>query len=314
MKRITIVSPCYNEEVNVESCHQAVKALFDPGGPLADYEREHIFADNASTDRTVELLRAIAASDPAVKVILNARNFGPFRSNFNALRYATGDAVMVFLAVDLQDPPELLPDMVRKWAEGFEVVAGARVTREESFLLRTCRRMFYRLVNGLSSFEIPENVGEFQLIDRKVWEVVVSHQNAYPYVRGIIASAGFRRFIIPYTWRARRRGISKNNILSLIDQALNGIFTFTDVPIRVCSIAGFLIASVSLLYAMFTFFVALLGLSRAPMGTHTVIVALFFLSGVQLTFIGILGEYIAAIHAQVRRGPLVVERERINIS
>ena len=313
MARISIISPCYNEEENVQACYDAVFALFAPGGPLARHEREHIFSDNASQDGTVEILRRLAAKDPAVKVILNARNFGPFRSNFNALRYATGDAILVFLPVDLQDPPELISEMISHWENGIEIVAGARANREETLLLRTCRRIFYRLVNILSDFEIPENVGEFQLIDRKVWEVVVSHRDHYPYLRGIIASAGFRRLILPYTWKARKRGISKNNALRLIDQALNGIFSFTAVPMRIGSLLGFVLASVALLYAAFTLLLTLLHIGQAPAGTQTIIVALFFFSGVQLMFIGMLGEYITAIHAQVRRGPIVVERERINI-
>jgi glycosyltransferase involved in cell wall biosynthesis len=313
MPRISIISPCYNEEENIEACHSAVLALFAPGGPLAHHKREHIFADNCSADATVEILRRLAATDPATKVILNARNFGPFRSNFNALRYATGDAVLVFLPVDLQDPPELIPEMVRHWENGIEVVAGARANREETLALRICRRIFYRLVSTLADFDIPENVGEFQLIDRKVWEVVVSHHDQYPYIRGIIASAGFRRLILPYTWRARTRGISKNNTLRLIAQALNGIFSFTDVPLRICSFLGFGIAAVAILYAMLSVLAGLFIQGLAPRGTMTIIVALFFFSGVQLMFIGILGEYITAIHAQVRRGPSVVERERINV-
>ena len=313
MARITIVSPCYNEEENVEACYQAVLALFAPDGPLAHHEREHIFSDNASEDATVEILRRIASTDQSAKVILNARNFGPFRSNFNALRYATGDAILVFLPVDLQDPPEVVPEMVRHWENGIEVVAGARVNREETWTLRTCRRIFYRIVNMLSDFEIPENVGEFQLIDRKVWEVVVSHRDQYPYIRGIIASAGFRRLIIPYTWKARKRGISKNNALRLIDQAMNGIFSFTNAPMRFCSFLGFGVAGLALLYALFTFLFALVTRQAAPAGTQTIIIALFFFSGVQLMFIGMMGEYITAIHSQVRRGPMVVERERINL-
>jgi glycosyltransferase involved in cell wall biosynthesis len=248
-----------------------------------------------------------------VKVILNARNFGPFRSNFNALRYATGDAVLVFLPVDLQDPPEILPEMVRHWENGIEVVAGARANRDETWTLRTCRHIFYRLVSTLSDFEVPENVGEFQLIDRRVWEVVVSHRDQYPFIRGIIASAGFRRLILPYTWRARRRGVSKNNALRLIDQGMNGIFAFTSAPMRFCSFLGFAIATLSVLYAIVTVLLGLFIPLLAPRGTLTIIAALFFFSGVQLIFIGILGEYITAIHAQVRRGPIVVERERINI-
>jgi glycosyltransferase involved in cell wall biosynthesis len=313
MSRISIISPAFNEEENVEACHAAVLTLFEPGGPLAHHEREHIFADNASSDATAEILKRIAAADANVKVILNSRNFGPFRSNFNALRYATGDAVLVFLPVDLQDPPELIPEMVRLWESGIEVVAGARANREETWALRTCRHIFYRLVSSLSEFDVPENVGEFQLIDRRVWEVVVSHRDQYPFIRGIIASAGFRRLILPYTWRARKRGISKNNALRLIDQGLNGIFSFTSAPMRVGSFVGFTIASLSFLYAVVALTLGLFDPGLAPRGTLTVIVALFFFSGVQLMFIGMLGEYITAIHAQVRRGPMVVERERINI-
>jgi polyisoprenyl-phosphate glycosyltransferase len=314
MARISIVSPCYNEEDNVEACHAAVAALFAPDGALAQHQREHIFADNASQDGTVAILRRLAEVDPSVKVVLNSRNFGPFRSNFNALRYATGDAILVFLPVDLQDPPELIPEMIRHWESGIEVVAGARTNREETWALRICRHMFYRIVNTLSDFEVPENVGEFQLIDRAVWKVVVSHHDQYPYIRGIIASAGFRRLILPYTWRARKRGVSKNNTLRLIDQAMNGIFAFTSAPMRFCSCLGFGIALLAVLYALMTVVLGPFIAGLAPRGTLTVITALFFFSGVQLIFIGILGEYITAIHAQVRRGPMVVERERINIS
>ncbi len=309
-KRISIISPCFNEEGNVRACYAAVRALFD--GPLSDYDCEHIFADNASADATPDILREIAAEDASVKVILNARNFGPFRSMFNALRAATGDAVVVFLAVDLQDPPEKIVEFVALWEAGVEVVAGARVNRQESFALRTCRAIFYRLVNGLSDIDIPVNVGEFQLIDRKVWNAVVQHDDHYPYVRGIIASVGFRRVIVPYTWEARKTGLSKNNIPRLIDQAMNGIFSFTNAPMRLCTFAGFVLSALCILYALGAVATYVLGWGIAPRGTATLIVSLFFFSGIQLAFIGILGEYVTSIHSQVRRGPMVVERERIN--
>lgn len=312
MKKITIVSPCFNEEDNVEACHQAVRALFD--GPLSAYEREHIFADNASQDRTPAILREIAASDDCVKVVLNARNYGPFRSNFNALRYATGDAVVVFLAVDLQDPPEVIADFVRHWEAGAEVVAGARVNRQESILLRTCRAIFYRLVKTLSEIDIPVNVGEFQLIDRKVWAAVMRHDDHYPYIRGLIASVGFDRVIVPYTWKTRKSGISKNNVLRLIDQALNGIFSFTNAPLRICTFLGFALAAACMLYSLFAIGFYLVDPGTAPRGITTLIVSLFFLSGIQLAFIGMLGEYVTSIHAQVRRGPMVVERETLNMA
>ncbi|MDE2596943.1 MAG: glycosyltransferase family 2 protein [Sphingomonadales bacterium] len=314
MKTISIISPCYNEVDNVRACRDAVKALFAADGPLAGYACEHIFSDNASTDGTVDVLREMAAEDPSLKVILNARNYGPFRSNFNALRSATGDAVLVFLAVDLQDPPEMIAEFVRLWETGVEVVAGARTNRQESLALRTCRAVFYRIVRGLSDIDIPVDVGEFQLIDRKVWQAVVSHDDHYPYIRGIIASVGFRRVIVPYTWAVRHSGLSKNNIPRLIDQALNGIFSFTNVPMRLCTFAGMAMAGLCFLYAMVSVGLWFIEPTMAPRGTTTMIAALFFLSGVQMSFLGILGEYVTAIHAQVRKRPLVVERERLNMA
>ena len=312
MKTITVVSPCFNEEENVQVCYETVKKIFLDELPA--YRLELIFSDNASTDQTVPILREIAAADPGVKVILNARNFGPFRSLFNGLRYATGDAVLVFLPVDLQDPPDLIPEFVRHWENGIEVVAGARANREETFLLRSFRRLFYLLVNSLSDFEIPQNVGEFQLIDRKVWQAVMAHSDHYPYIRGIIASCGFRRLIIPYTWKARKRGLSKNNLPRLIDQALNGIFSFTNAPLRFCTFLGFGTATLCILYAIFSVVFYLFLPHLAPRGTFTIIVSLFFLSGIQMIFIGMLGEYVTSIHSQVRGNPLVVERERINVA
>jgi len=217
------------------------------------------------------------------------------------------------LPVDLQDPPELIPEFVRHWENGIEVVAGARSDREESFPMRTMRKIFYRIVNKLARFEIPPDVGEFQLIDRKVLDAVLRHADHYPYIRGIIASCGFKRLIIPYVWRARQNGFSKITLPYLFDQALNGILSFTKVPMRVCTSVGIIISVLcvifGLVFAILYFFYSGNGLR----GTATFIVALFFLSGIQLMFIGLLGEYIASIHAQVRNHPVVVERERINV-
>lgn len=311
MKTISIVSPCYNEVDNVQKCYDTVRALF--AGPLSAYRLELIFADNASTDGTIDILRHLAAEDKDIKVVLNSRNFGFFRSIFNALRHATGDAVVVFLPVDLQDPPEMIVEFVRHWENGVEIVAGRRATRQEGFFIRNARRIFYRIVNGLSDFEIPVDVGEFQLIDRKVWQAVVQHDDHYPYIRGIIASVGFKRLVIPYTWVAREKGKSKHSILRLIDQALNGIFSFTNVPMRLSSFIGFTLAVLCVLYAVFAGVSYFAFPGAAPRGTTTLLVALFFLSGMQLAFIGMLGEYVTAIQAQVRRGPMVVERETINI-
>jgi glycosyltransferase involved in cell wall biosynthesis len=311
MALITIVSPCFNEEDNVAECHEVVKKLFEE--QLPEHERQHIFVDNASTDRTVEILRELADADPAVGLVVNARNFGVFRSTFNGLRYAKGDAILVMLPVDLQDPPELIPEFVKLWEQGYEVVAGARSNREEGFVLRSARKAFYRIVNALSDFEIAPDVGEMQLIDRTVLQAVLAHDDRYPYIRGIIASVGFKRIIVPYVWKARKRGVSKHSLLMMIDQALNAIFAFTRAPMRFCTFAGFTIALLSLLFAIVSVLLWIINPGVAPRGTTTIIVALFLLSGVQLVFIGMLGEYVTSIQSQVRGGPMVIERERVNL-
>lgn len=311
MPVITIVSPCYQEEDNVERCYETVRRLFEE--ELPGCQREHVFADNASTDRTVDILRGIAARDPWVKVVVNARNFGLFRSCFNSLKYASGDAVLLMLPVDLQDPPERIPEFVKLWAQGYQIVAGARIERQEGFVMRSCRRIFYRLVRRLADFEIPENVGEFQLVDRKVLDAMLERHDHHPYIRGMVASLGFRRIIVPYTWVRREHGKSKLRLFTLIDQALNGIFSFSSAPMRAATLIGFGLSTLCILYAVAMIFAYFAFPSVAPRGITTLIVSVLFLSGVQIAFIGVLGEYVTAIHAQVRRGPVVVEQERINI-
>ena len=311
MKTISIVSPAYNEDDNVEHCYDVVREIFERD--LPGYRREHIFVDNASEDRTVEILKDLAAKDPSVKVVVNARNFGVFRSVFNALRYAEGDAVLVLLPVDLQDPPDLIPEFVRLWESGYEIVAGARTEREESFSMRSARKIFYWIVNKLSDFEIAQNVGEFQLLDRKAMDALMAHEDQYPYIRGMIASLGFKKIIVPYTWKERKRGISKHNFLMLVDTALNGIFSFTRAPMRFCTIVGLLISLFCIAFALLNVLLYFISPDLAPRGITTIITSLFFLSGIQMFFIGMLGEYVTSIHFQVRRAPIVIERERVNI-
>jgi len=314
-KVISIVTPCYNEEANVAECHAAVRRLFEEKLPAYDYE--HVFCDNASTDGTVAILRRIAEADKRVKVILNSRNFGPFRSMFNGLLATSGDAVVCLLPADLQDPPEVIPEFVRQWEDGVEVAYGIRKNREESWIMRRVRRSYYRMVSRLANITIPENVGEFQLIDRKVVNVLRQFDDYYPYLRGMIASCGFRTAGTPYVWRARARGISKNRLYHLVDQGLNGLISFSNLPMRLCMLAGTLIAAASFIYAaaglVWTIVMRYFyGEPVAPAGIPTLIAAVFFFAGVQLLVLGVLGEYISAIHFQVRKRPLVIERERIN--
>ena len=311
MKTISVVTPCYNEEDNVPECYETIKSLFV--NKLPQYRREHIFCDNNSSDGTVEILRKLAAKDPEVKIILNARNVGPMRSGYNGVMATTGDAVVLFMPVDLQDPPELIPDMVRHWENGTEIVFGIRATRDEGFVMRTIRQAYYRLISGTSTIKVPPNVGDFQLVDRRVVEAMRHVEDAYPFMRIMTFEAGGKTVGIPYHWRARKRGLSKNTILALLDQGLNGLVTFTSAPMRIALYLGFVIALISVLYAALNLVLALVFYGTlAQSGILTLIIALFFFGGVQLFFLGLLGEYIIAIYGQVRRKPLVPERERIN--
>jgi glycosyltransferase involved in cell wall biosynthesis len=310
-KLISVVTPCFNEQHNVTDCYEAVRRVF--GEQLPGYDYEHLFCDNASTDDTVTVLRDLAAQDRRVRVIVHARNFGPFCSTFNGLLNTRGDAVVVLLAADLQDPPELIAEFVRRWEAGYQVVYGVRRRREESWLMRAVRKAYYRLVSRFADIDIPADVGEFQLVDRVIVDLLRRFDDHYPYIRGMIANCGFRATGVAYTWKARRKGVSKNRLYHLIDQGLNGLVSFTKVPLRLCLLAGFVMAGLSILFAVVSFLVHLLYFGRiAAPGIPTLIVAFFFFSGVQLFFFGILGEYISAIHFQVRRRPLVIEKERIN--
>lgn len=314
-KLISIVAPCYNEELNIEACYGEVTALFAESGPLAAYDLELIFADNNSNDRSLEILSRLAAQDVRVKVVANARNYGPFRSTFNALRYTKGDAVVPMLPVDLQDPPELIPAFIEKWEQGYLRVYGVRRERDEGRLMRSVRRGYYYVVNKFSSIDIPRDVAEFQVLDRKIVNALLQFRDYYPYIRGMIANVGFSQESIgmDYTWRQRRSGLSKNRLYSLIDQALNGIISFTNVPMRLTILAGFALSIFASLYGLVQLVWNLVAPTNAPAGIPTLIVALFFLSGVQLAILGVIGEYIAAIHFQLRHGDVVVERRLINL-
>ena len=309
-KIISIITPCFNEEASVGECYEAIKRVMDT--ELPGYGREHIFCDNASTDRSVEILRDIAARDASVKVIINSRNFGILRNTYNGVLSATGDAVILFMPVDLQDPPELVPVFVKHWEAGSEIVYGIRAQRQEAFLMRNARRLYYQILSRLSYVNYPPNVGDFQLVDRKVLDAMKRIEDAQPFMRMMPFECGFRAVGVPYTWRARKHGVSRNRFAQLVDQALNGLISFSNAPLRMALWTGFAIAGLSLLYTIMVFFATLFGFVRSEAGIPTVIVAVFFFGGIQLLFLGIIGEYIIAIFNQVRRRPIVFERERIN--
>jgi glycosyltransferase involved in cell wall biosynthesis len=308
VKLISIVTPCYNEEANVEETYRQVKALFEW---LGTYRYEHVFIDNASTDNTQAILRRIAAADENVRVIINSRNFGHVRSPYYAVLQTRGDAVIPIVA-DLQDPIELIPMFLQQWEEGRKIVMGVKTRSEESRLTFAMRKAFYGLLGRLSEIELTANFYGFGLYDRVVIEAVRQMNDPYPYWRGMVAEVGFEPVRIPYVQRQRKRGKTSNSFYSLYDVAMLGVTSHSKIPLRAAVGAGFCLGALSLAVGMFYLVYKLAFWDRFQLGMAPLVIGIFFFSAVQLFFIGILGEYIGAIHTQVVRRPLVVERERIN--
>lgn len=310
MKTISVVVPCYNEEGNVEKVYHEVKNTFDK---LRAYAYEIIFIDNASTDRTIPILREIARTTNKVKVIVNTRNFGHIRSPFYGLLQAHGDAV-VLLCADLQDPPSLIIDFVKKWEEGYKVVLGVKKTSEESVGMFAVRKLYYHLIHSISEIELTKNNTGFGLYDKEVIHILRKLGDPYPYFRGLISELGFESAKIEYNQPKRKRGITKNNFYTLYDMAMLGITNHSRIPLRIATILGFSIAIVSFLVACGYFIAKLVFWDNFALGTAPLIIGLFFFSAVQLFFIGVLGEYLGAVHTQVLKRPLVIEKERINFN
>ena len=308
-KRVTIITPCFNEELNVRELHRRTRAVMDA---LPQYEYRHIFIDNASHDGTVAVLRAMAAEFPEVQVIVNARNFGHLRSPMHAFLEADGDAVGV-IAADLQEPPELFVEMLARWEEGFPVVAAVKTTSEESGLMYRIRTAYYNLVGRLTDVQVLSHFTGFGLYDR----CVVDHlkqkfQDPYPYFRGMIAELGLPHAEVVYNQNRRERGITKNNFYTLYDLAMLGITNLSKVPLRLVTAAGFISAALSLVLGFFYLLYKIVFWNSFSLGVAPLVLGLFFLGSVQLLCLGIIGEYVGSIHTFVQNRPLVIEKERIN--
>jgi glycosyltransferase involved in cell wall biosynthesis len=307
---LTIITPCYNEEASVLDCAREVQRVMSSTLPKVKYE--HIFIDNASTDGTVRELRKIAADSKSVKVIVNSRNVGPFRNMYAAMARASGRDVIPMLPADLQGPAEIIPDLYHEWVKGYLVVYGERTNRQESLLMRGLRGLYYRIVRTMSDTDIPINSGEFMLIDRKISDEICKLSDHYPYIRGLVAQSTSNSTSIPYSWGVRKNGKSKSNFISLIDQAINGFVSTSRAPARLALLGGFSISGVGFLAGLYSLVANLVDGPAGLQGIPTLIVALFFFGGIQLFFLGLIGEYVLSIHSQVRRLPREFEVESIN--
>jgi polyisoprenyl-phosphate glycosyltransferase len=308
LRTISIITPCFNEEENVEELYDRIRAVMSG---LGTYPYEHIFIDNHSTDRTVDVLKRIAAQDSNVKVIVNSRNFGQVRSPMHALLQTSGDAVIGIVA-DLQDPPEMIVDFIREWENGYYSVLAIKTESDESSMMFWARKQYYRLLRRVAQVETFENYTGFGLYDRKVIDLVKSFKDPNPYFRGMISEIGLPHKLLEYRQPIRLRGITKNNFYTLFDLAMLGLTNFSKVPLRLATFIGFTSAALALLTAIAYFIYKVLFWNSFSVGIAPLVIGIFFFSSVQLVSMGILGEYVAAIYTQVQARPYAVELERVN--
>ena len=308
-KLISVVTPCFNEEDNIEELCRRVALVMSS----LSYSYEHICIDNHSTDSTVEKLRAMAIRDKKLKVIVNARNFGHIRSPYYALLQSRGDAA-VLIASDLQDPPEMIVDFVRKWEEGYKTVLAVKPESEESALMFQIRKIYYKIISRISEVPLVQNATGAGLFDRAVLDVLRSLNDPYPYFRGLVCEIGFPIATVLFKQPRRARGVTKNNFYTLYDIAMLGITNHSKIPLRMMTMSGFALSFVSLFFAICFFIAKLVFWDSFELGMAPILIGVFFFGAVQMFFIGLLGEYIGSIHTQIRNMPHVIEMERINFS
>jgi len=306
-KLISIVTPCFNEEENILELYNRIKSTMSS----LPYEYEHILIDNHSSDSTVPIIKKIASEDRHVKLIVNARNFGHTRSPYYGILQSRGDAC-VLIASDLQDPPEMIPEFIKRWEEGYKTVLAVKPESEESKIMFFVRKIYYHLVSSISEVQLIKNATGAGLFDKIVVDVMRNIRDPYPYFRGLVCEIGFPIAVVPFKQPRRTRGITKNNFYTLFDIAMLGITNHSKVPLRIMTIGGFALSLISLFVAFVFLIAKLIYWNQFRLGIAPLLVGTFLFFGIQLFFLGMLGEYIGSIHTQVRNMPLVVELERVN--
>lgn len=309
MKKISILVPCYNEEENVIPLSNALVEMLQRDLPAYDYEI--VFIDNCSKDSTRDKLRVICRKNPKIKAVLNAKNFGQFNSPYYGMLQTTGDCV-VLMCCDFQDPIEMVPEFVKSWEEGYKIVSAIKTTSKENKIMRFLRSCYYKLIKKMSDVEQIEHFTGFGLYDRSFIEVLRELDDPTPFLRGIVAELGYKRKNIAYEQPKRRAGKTHNNWYSLYDAAMLSFTSYTKIGLRIATIGGFLCAGISFVIAIIYLLYKLTHWYSFSAGVAPMIIGLFMMGGIQLFFVGLLGEYIMSINTRVMKRPLVVEEERIN--
>jgi dolichol-phosphate mannosyltransferase len=307
-KLISIVTPTYNEIENIELLLDRVREVI---APLDQYYFEILVIDNCSKDGTQEKIRELASRDSRIKAIFNARNFGHIRSPYYGILQSSGEAT-IYMASDFQDPPDMIPRFIEEWEKGWRLVMAIKPVSKSSPIMHFLRKMYYRLIDKISDVEIIKDSTGFGLYDKTVLNHLREINDPYPFLRGLICELGYPIKTIRFIQPRRIGGITKNNFYTLFDIAMLGMVSHSKVPIRIAALVGILLGTSSMLVALYFLIMKLILWDSFPLGSAPAIIGLFFLFGVMLFFIGILGEYIGSIHTYIQNRPIVVEKERIN--
>jgi glycosyltransferase involved in cell wall biosynthesis len=306
-KLVSIVTPTFNEENNIYLLSKEISAQMHS----LNYDYEHIIIDNASTDNTQEVIRKLCLENKKVKAIFNKRNFGHIRSPYYGILQARGDAV-ILLTADGQDPPELLGKLIEKWNNGSDAVFLKRKSSKANFFLEFIKIFFYKIINFLGEIKLLEKTTGTGIFDKKIIEALREIEEPYPYFRGLILEITNKIDIVEFDQPNRKHDESKNNFFTLFDMAMLGIIKHSKLPLRLMTITGFVFSAAACVVGIFFFIYKLLFWESFQLGLAPIILGLFFGISFQILLLGIIGEYVGFILTQVRKFPLVVERERIN--
>lgn len=308
--KVTLVVPMYYEEKVADECYKRVKENLES---LKDYDHEIIFVNDGSTDRTLEILEEIAKKDKKVKVVSFSRNFGHQAAVTAGLKYVTGDAIIIMDA-DLQDPPELIPDMLKCWEDGNEVIYGKRKSRDgESIFKLFTAKMFYKTLNALSDVEIPKDTGDFRLVDRKVVDTINQLPEHNKFLRGLFSWVGYKQYAFEYERKERFAGETKYPLKKMLKLASDGIISFSTKPLKLVGVLGMISIFISIclfIYALVSYFSKAITISA---GWTSIMVVVTFFSGIQLMSIWIISEYIGRIYDETKQRPQFIIDKTINI-
>ena len=307
--KISVCTPTYNEKENILKLYTEIKKIFEDN----NLEYEHVVIDNNSDDGTIEILKDICKKDKNFKVIINQKNYGHIRSPFYGLLQTSGDAT-ILMSSDFQDPVELIPKYIDKWKSGNKIVLGKKASSDETKIFFSLRNLYYKFLNLLSEDDLTLNTTGSGIFDKEVIEELKKIKDPYPYFRGLITELGYKISFINFNQPKRMAGQTKNNIFTLYDIAMLGLVKHSRKPLRFMVLVGFFSSFICFLTGLIYLFYKIIFWNSFSVGVAPIVIGLFLIASIQITLLGLVGEYIGVILLNQKKTPLVVEKERINFN